>query len=166
MKKLFAILALFVSPLAAQITDSAVMVQPFASQSECLGVSSIMLSEQKPHSAFLPLLIHTGAGEQITQLAIYQASIYDSPTLSDVPAASLPVTRIVTSGNCNVYPYSCAGVDWGSYVSVEYWTHADAISYINNTSSYLRPSCYGPFATPRGSYLVSCATLGLWIQGS
>lgn len=132
-------------PVAAQITDDALMVSPFDTANGCRAVSSYMLADQKPRSGFLPMRVHSGSSDRVAFLAIYQASIYDVPTLSDVPSGALPPTTF-SSGQCSG--------SLGDYQSYEYSTFAAAIAAYNSFLDFAKPHTYGPFATPRGTFVV------------
>lgn len=147
MKIIYAVLVVLFCAVsvAAQITDDALMVIPFDTPDGARGVASYMLTDQKPRSGFLPMRVRSGAEDRVTYAAYFEASIYDFPTLSDVPSGALPPT----SFNNGV----CAG-GLQEYEAFELATFALAMSGYNALDPVQKPHAYGPFATPRGTYLL------------
>lgn len=164
---LTAILLIMPLSISAQtIQPNAFTVEFHSSPEGAANANGGFLSpEQTLHSAFLPIRVWSGSGEDVTYVAIYQTSNFDSPTLSGFPSVPLPPTRIVTSGNCDVPPQACAGFAWGPYATTEFGTYASARAHFNSRGSFLRPSCFGPFSTARNTWIVTCATLLGFIQG-
>lgn len=161
MKKLvFATLLLFTIPVFAQGYIAGALRIDSSSNPDTLG-DEYMPTVQKDRSAFMPLRLAPGQNSRIGNLA-YEEMTYlkiTQPTSGEVPDKVNLQTRSLPplnggSGNCSVPPFVCSMWFVLDYQAAEFNTYDLSRVFYDNLNWQQRDFAYGPFATPKRTYLV------------
>ena len=110
--------------------------------------------DQEKRIAFLPVRVFgQGGDEAVSYVAIQTPLTWESADRTNVPASALP-----TTGGAGEH----CDTSLSAYVTYEYTTYAAARMFYNALIWPIEKShAYGPFATPRGTYLVVTPRLQL-----